>query len=59
MGSRSVRKAPSGVEQAAHTRQVTVTRVICGVEITSSSLEERIGHGHAPSRMRIRLVKPF
>lgn len=59
MGSRFVRKTPSGGEQAAHSRQVTVTRVICGVEIRSSSLEARIGHGHAPSRMRIRLVKPL
>jgi transposase len=27
----------------AHTRQVTVTRVICGVDVSSSSLEVRIG----------------
>lgn len=27
----------------AHTRQVTVTRIICGVDISSSSLEARIG----------------
>ena len=27
----------------AHTRQVTVTRIICGVDIASSSLEARIG----------------
>ena len=27
----------------AHTRQVTVTRVICGVDVSSSSLEARIG----------------
>ena len=27
----------------AHTRQVTVTRIICGVDVSSSSLEARIG----------------
>jgi transposase len=28
----------------AHTRQVTVTRTICGVDISSQSLDARIGH---------------
>lgn len=31
----------------AHTRQVTVTRIICGVDIASSSLAARIGHDGA------------
>lgn len=31
----------------AHTRQVTVTRVICGVDVSSSSLEVRIGRAGA------------
>jgi transposase len=28
----------------AHTRQVTVTRIICGVDVSSKTLEARIGH---------------
>ncbi len=31
----------------AHTRQVTVTRIICGVDVSSSSLEARVGRDGA------------
>src|ERR1017187_10503729 len=33
----------SRMNSVAHTRQVTVTRTICGVDIASKSLEARIG----------------
>src|ERR1700727_2106731 len=35
----------------AHTRQVTVTRIICGVDIASSSLAARIGRAGAASTL--------
>src|ERR1700691_1025861 len=34
----------SRMSSIAHTRQVTVTRTICGVDISSQSLDARIGH---------------
>src|SRR5947209_17159367 len=33
----------SRMTSIAHTRQVTVARIICGVDVSSSSLEGRIG----------------
>ena len=36
------------MNSVAHTRQVTVTRIICGVDIASKSLEARIGRKARP-----------